>query len=100
MSESAQTRPLVNACLTETLCWDASVADLLGHERAGQPLLLGRVQPLRACRAVLEVEPGDDPDHDRGDRDAEEHEAPSLEAEEHAVLLDEQAREGAPMMPW
>jgi hypothetical protein len=66
---------------------------LLGGERAGQPLLLGRVQPLRVGGAILEVEPGDDADDDRGDRDAEEHEAPALEAEEHAVLLDQQARE-------
>ena len=70
---------------------------LLGGERAGQPLLLGRVQPLRVGRAVLEVEPGDDADDDRRDRDAEEHEAPALEAEEHAVLLDQQAGERAPM---
>jgi hypothetical protein len=66
---------------------------LLAVECVGQPGCLFGGQPLGVGRLVLEVEPGDDSDDDRGDRDAEEHEAPALETEEHLVLLDEPAGE-------
>ena len=65
----------------------------LGGVRLGEPGLLLGGQPLGIGRLVLEVEPGDDTDDDRGDGDAEEHEPPAFEAEEDLVLLDEPAGE-------
>ena len=62
------------------------VAASLARARSVSQTCSSFVEPLRVGRLVLEVEPGDDADDDRGDRDAEEHEAPALEAEEDAVV--------------
>ena len=93
MNDSAQTRPLLNACLDRDVLLLLLGRSSRGGVRVGEPGLFGRRQPLGVRGAVLQVEPRDDADDDGRDRHAEEHEAPALEAEEHAVLLDEEAGE-------
>ena len=57
---------------------------------AGQPFGLLSGEPLGLLRGVGEVEPRDDADQDRGNRHAQEHEAPTLEPED-AVVPDQPA---------
>ncbi len=65
---------------------------LLGFEFRGQPRLLVGSEPTRLRRPVAQIEPRDDADDDRRNRDAEEHHAPAGQAEQ-SMRFDQQRGE-------